>query len=75
MRKIFAVGLICLVAACGANGDPLTPTAKLGFGIGLVGIKPRISLGAQGSGVGLGIGAGGASIKAGSGPASVSVGL
>jgi hypothetical protein len=75
MRKIFAVGLICLVAACGANGDPLKPTAKLGFGIGPGGITPRISLGAQGSNVGLGIGAGGASISANQGPVAVSVGL
>jgi hypothetical protein len=60
MRKIFAIGLICLVAACGANGDPL---------------KPRLSLGAQGSNVGVGVGAGGASIRASEGPVGVSVGL
>lgn len=60
MRKIFAIGLISLVAACGANGDPLKPTAKLGFGISLGGITPLLSLGAQGSNVGVGVGAGGA---------------
>jgi len=27
MRNVFVVGLICLLAACGANGDPLTPEA------------------------------------------------
>lgn len=75
MKKLFAIGLIGFLAACGAEGDPLQPTAKLGIGFGPGGIVPRISLGANNSNVGLGIGPGGASVSAGQGPVGVSVGL
>ena len=75
MRKLFAIGLIGVLAGCGAEGDPVRPTAKLGLGIGLGGITPKISLGAKGSPVGIGLGAGGASVTAGQGPVSVSASL
>ena len=75
MKKVFMIGLVGFLAACGAEGDPLQPTAKLGFGIGPGGIVPRLSLGAKNSAVGLCIGAGGASISAGQGPVKVSAGL
>ena len=75
MRKLFAIGLIGFLAGCGAEGEPLRPTAKLGFGIGLGGISPKISLGAKGSPVGIGVGAGGAAVTAGQGAVSVSAAL
>lgn len=75
MKKLCMIGLIGFLAACGAEGDPLQPTAKLGFGIGPGGIVPRVSVGANNANVGLGIGAGGASLSAGQGPVGVSVGL
>jgi len=75
MKKVIMIGLVGFLASCGAEGDPLKPTAKLGFGIGPGGIVPRLSIGAKNSAVGIGIGAGGASVTAGQGPVSVSAGL
>ncbi len=56
MKRLLVVGLIGFLAACGAEGDPLRPTANLGLNIGPNGVTPSMGLGAQNSNVRLNIG-------------------
>ncbi|MFK7752314.1 MAG: hypothetical protein AB8B51_07165 [Sedimentitalea sp.] len=51
----FLMGLGVL-AACGADGEPITPTLNAGIGIGPGGVVPRINLGIPNLPIGLNLG-------------------
>ena len=59
MNRLFAVGLIGLLAACGAEGDPLRPTANLGVNFGPSGVSQSVAIGASNSNVSFSVGASG----------------
>jgi hypothetical protein len=46
IRAIAFVSLLGL-AACGADGEPITPTLNAGINIGSGGVSPNINLGAR----------------------------
>ena len=56
MSKVFVVLALIAVAACGADGDPLRPTAGIGIGVGTNGVTTSAQVGAQNSNVSIGIG-------------------
>ncbi len=71
MKKIIAVCVFGFVAACGAEGDPLRPTAGLGIGIGPGGIKLRPKVGVTDGTSTVGLGTGGVSAGTRAGPVSI----
>lgn len=75
MKKIISVFAVCLMAACGADGAPGSPTAKLGLGIGPNGIRPNLRLGTVGGNASVGVGTGGANLAVREGPVNVGVPL
>lgn len=56
MNKVFGVLAFAALVACGADGDPLRPTAGIGIGIGTGGLTTSAQVGAQNSNVSIGIG-------------------
>ena len=75
MKKILALFVLGWVAACGAEGDPLRPTAGLGIGIGPGGISLRPKIGVTDGTSNVGIGAGGVSAGTRAGPVAVGAAL
>ena len=75
MKKIGLFGVLALLGACGAAGDPLQPTAGLGIGIGPGGIslKPRVTV-SNGT-TRVSAGTGGVSAGVSSGPVSLGASL
>ena len=68
------VAVICglaILTGCGAEGDPLRPTAGLGIGIGLGGIKIRPNVGLTDGTSKVAVGAGGVTAGTKAGPVSV----
>ena len=59
MRVVITLGLLGFLAACGAEGDPLRPTANLGMSVGSGGVSQSVTVGAQNSNSSLSIGFGG----------------
>jgi hypothetical protein len=53
--KYFALLALVTLAACGADGGPITPTANLGLNIGPNGITPQASAGITNGILSLGI--------------------
>jgi len=41
MRVVITLGLLGFLAACGAEGDPLRPTASLGVNVGSAACRNR----------------------------------
>ncbi len=71
MKTIMALCVFGFVAACGAEGDPLRPTAGLGIGIGPGGLSIRPNVGVTDGTSRVGLGAGGVSAGTRAGPVSV----
>ncbi|MBU2994183.1 hypothetical protein Q4555_07600 [Octadecabacter sp. 1_MG-2023] len=46
MRPVFVILTAVTLAACGADGEPVRPTANAGVSIGPNGITPNASIGA-----------------------------
>lgn len=59
MNKVLTFGVIGFLAACGAEGDPLRPTANLGVNIGSNGVSQSVAIGASNSNVNFSVGLGG----------------
>ena len=55
MRVIAALTTLVFLAACGADGDPITPSANLGLRITPNGISPTVGVGANVGGVNVGV--------------------
>ncbi len=48
MKKILtAFPMLALLAACGADGDPITPTANVNVGVGTSGAHASANVGLQ----------------------------
>lgn len=45
IRLIVALGMIAALASCGADGEPIKPTANIGVNIGSSGVHPSGSVG------------------------------
>ncbi|MFK7874301.1 MAG: hypothetical protein AB8B71_00765 [Paracoccaceae bacterium] len=46
MKKILcACGLVLGLAACGVDGEPITPTANVNVGVGSSGVNAGVNLG------------------------------
>ncbi len=59
MRALFTLGFLGFLAACGAEGDPLRPTANLGVSVGSGGVSQSVTVGAQNSNSSFSVGFGG----------------
>ena len=46
MRTLGALGLIAALASCGAQSDPIRPTADVGVSIGTNGVSTSANVGA-----------------------------
>mgnify|MGYP005989689621 CR=1 FL=1 len=55
IKLAMALGLCALLAACGAEGDPLRPKARVGLGVGTNGASSSIGLGIENSNLSLGL--------------------
>lgn len=55
MRYLALISLVLLMG-CGADGEPVQPTANLGLGIGPNGINPSLRVGTQAGPVAISIG-------------------
>lgn len=75
MKRIAMIMALVALAACGAEGDPLRPTAGLGIGIGPGGISVRPNVGVTDGTSRVGVGAGGVSAGTSAGPVSVGASL
>lgn len=71
MKRIAMILSLAALAACGAEGDPLRPTAGLGVGIGPGGISLRPKVGVTDGTTSVGVGAGGVSAGTRAGPVRV----
>ena len=47
MRKIAAFGLVVLLASCGADGEPVEPSANVGVSVGTSGVNAGASVGVR----------------------------
>lgn len=59
MKTLLVIGVVGLLAACGAEGDPLRLRANLGVNIGTNGVSQSVAVGASNSNVNLSLGLGG----------------
>ena len=55
MRPLLALAVLSLLAACGADGPPIRPTANIGAAIGPDGITPYASAGVTNGFLSLGL--------------------
>lgn len=46
-RLIALVGLAALLGACGADGEPVTPTTNIGIGVSSSGVSAGANVGVQ----------------------------
>lgn len=58
MKIIYVIAASALMAGCGAQGDPLRPTANIGLGFGTGGVSQSVEVGAGNSNVNFSVGAG-----------------
>lgn len=56
MRYLKCLGLIAVLASCGAQSDPLRPTANLGLSVGSDGVQPSAQIGATNGPVSVSVG-------------------
>lgn len=56
MKRIVLLLTVAALAACGADGAPLTPNANLGLSIGSNGVSTGASVGASNGTVSVGVG-------------------
>lgn len=75
MKKLATIAALTLMAACGAEGDPMQPSVGLGFGIGPGGISVRPNVSVTDGTARVSAGPGGVRVGASEGPVSVSAGL
>jgi len=55
MRVLVAMGLIAVLASCGAQSEPIRPNAKLGLNIDSNGVTPSASVGARSGPLSIGL--------------------
>ena len=55
MKKIVLIMALGFLAACGADGAPMQPSAFLGLSFGSDGVSPRAGIGASNGNVGVGV--------------------
>lgn len=58
MKIIFVMGALAFLAACGAQGDPLRPTANLGVNFDSGGMSQSVDVGASNANMRFSVGAG-----------------
>ena len=58
MKRIIAVLALAALTACGADGEPVTPTMNAGIGITPDGVKVRTGVGVSAGLVNVGVGLG-----------------
>ncbi len=46
-KAIIGLGVVVMLASCGAQNDPIRPTANLGLSIGSGGVTPSANVSAQ----------------------------
>jgi hypothetical protein len=56
MKKLAMILVAGALFGCGAQGDPIRPTANLGLSIGPNGVTPNASVGARSGPVSLNVG-------------------
>lgn len=56
MKYLMPLGLIAVLASCGAQSDPLRPTANFGLSIGSDGVQPSAQIGATNGPVSVSVG-------------------
>ncbi len=56
MKRLALILTLAALAACGADGPPLTPNASVGIGVGSNGVTTGASVGASNGTVSVGIG-------------------
>jgi len=56
MKTLGALGLIAALASCGAQSDPIRPTADVGVSIGANGVSTSANLGATNGPVSVSVG-------------------
>ncbi|WP_438955532.1 hypothetical protein [Cognatiyoonia sp.] len=56
MRYLKCLGLIAVLASCGAQSDPLRPTANFGLSVGSDGVQPSAQIGATNGPVSVSVG-------------------
>ncbi len=55
MRVLLALGMVVAVASCGAQSEPIRPTANLGLSIDSSGVNPTASVGARSGPLSIGL--------------------
>ncbi len=55
MKKMALIVALGALAGCGADGDPLQPSANLGLSFGPNGVSPNASVGASNGNVSVGL--------------------
>ncbi|WP_342068958.1 hypothetical protein [Yoonia algicola] len=56
MKRIALILTVAAVAACGADGPPMTPSANVGLNVGSNGVSTGASLGASNGTFSIGVG-------------------
>lgn len=56
MKRLVLIGFVAVLTGCGANGDPLRPTASSNLSIGTNGVSAGTNLGLSNGTFSLGIG-------------------
>jgi len=56
MKKLALILTVAALAACGADGEPLTPNASFGVGVGTDGITSGARVGASNSNISVSVG-------------------
>ena len=56
MKRIAMILTVAALAACGADGAPMKPTANMGLSLGSNGINTNASVGASNGTVSIGVG-------------------
>jgi len=56
MKVVGFIGVLAVLAGCGANGDPLRPTASTSLSVGTNGVSAGTNLGLSNGTFSLGIG-------------------
>jgi hypothetical protein len=56
MMRLVMIGVITALAACGADGAPMTPSANVGLSVGSGGVSTSASVGASNGTVSIAVG-------------------
>lgn len=55
MRVLSVLGMVAVLASCGAQSEPIRPTANLGLSIDSSGVTPTASVGARSGPLSIGL--------------------